>query len=227
MSYEPLRITARLQTPVICDDRLPLDGVLFYFAMRERYGFEVSTVPGNAIIGDDADKRRLVPFKVYYRNVSGRDYWFYQCSFARWVGTVAEGRDYWVKRFDQNYSSIVDFKGKRGKVITKSGRYKGYRMPVFTRHALAVRWYAVGDRREVERLLNFCTHLGKKESQGYGAVLNWVVEPWSEDWSIRSPQGLMRAVPSETGLCVGFRPSYWSQENQAVCQMPESYADVS
>jgi CRISPR type IV-associated protein Csf3 len=226
MSFQPLRITARLQAPVICDDRLPLDGVLFYFAMRGRYGFEVSTVPLNAVIGDDADKRKLVPFALYYRNVGGVNYWLYRCSFACWVGTVAEGRDYWAKRFDVKQSQIVDFGGRRGKVITKSGKYKGYRMPVFTRHALAVRWYAVGDKREVERLLNFCTHLGKKSSQGYGAVLDWQVESWQDDWSIESPRGLMRAVPSESGLLAGFRPSYWSPENQAVCRIPNTYADI-
>lgn len=225
-NYEPLRITARLQTPVICDDRLPLDGVLFYFAMRERHGFEISTVPGHAIIGEDGDKRRIVPLAVYYRNARGIDYWFYRCSFACWVGTVAEGRDYWVKRFDQQYSSTVDFQGRRGKVVTKSGKYKGYRMPVFTRHALAVRWYAVGDKAETERLLNFCTNLGKKSSQGYGSILEWTVDAIEDDYSVRGRGGqLMRAVPSESGLLTGFRPSYWSPENQAICQLPPTLTE--
>jgi len=200
MTYEPLRITARLQTPVICDDRLPLDGVLFNFAMREKFGFEISTIPGAAISGADGDKRNLTPLKIYYRNVAGQNFWFYQCSFACWVGAIAEGRDYWVKRFDIKESGIVDFNGKRGKVVTKAGKYKGYRMPVYTRHALAVRWYAVGGKAEIERLLSFCTNLGKKSSQGYGAVLDWRVESWQHDWSITSPRGLMRAVPAERGV---------------------------
>lgn len=225
-SYEALRITATLQTPVICDDRLPLDGVLFYFAMREKFGFEVTTIPGNAVIGEDGDKRKIVPLKVGYRNVAGENFWFYRCSFACWVGTVAEGRDYWVKRFDSKESAIVDFKGQRGKVVTKSGKYKGYRMPVYTRHALAVRWYAVGDREGIDRLLRFCTHLGKKGSQGYGAVLAWQVESWQHDWSIDSPRGLMRAVPAASGLLVGFRPSYWSPDNQTICALPDDYCDV-
>src|SRR5690349_3255598 len=123
---EPLRITAYLQAPVICDDRLPLDGVIFYFLARKRFGFQPSdrlkrTVDQVAL--QDVLRKKWI-------TVGDRDYWFYACSFACWVGTVAEGRDYWTKRFDTKLSDIVDFKGKRGRVITQNGKYKGYRMPV-------------------------------------------------------------------------------------------------
>ena len=218
---EPLRITAYLQSPVICDDRLPLDGVLFYFLAREQFGFQPSDrlkITVDQVGLQDVLKKRWV-------NVGDRDYWFYSCSFARWVGVVSEGRDHWTKRFDSKLAGLVDFRGKRGRVITQNGKYKGYRMPVYSRHALAVRWYAVGRQGEIERLLSHCTNLGKKESQGYGAILRWEVEGWPQDWSTESPLGLMRALPAETGVFSAFRPSYWAPENQTTCQLPENYAD--
>lgn len=220
-----LRITANFQTPVICDDRLPLDGIIFYQVMRERYGFESSTQAGVAALADGVDKRDWMPFDVHYKNVNGENFWYYACSFARWVGTVAEGRDHWVKRFDQQFSDVIDFQGKRGKVVTQHGKYKGYRMPVFTRHVLAARWYCVGDRRELERLLPHVQSVGKKTSQGYGVVRDWQIERWHSDWSTRGPQGLMRAVPADTGIRIGFRPSYWHAPNQAICEMPADYSD--
>lgn len=222
MTYQPLRITARLQSPVISDDRLPLDGVLLYFLVREQMGFQLST---SAYINLSESKLVKRIFDRHYRNVNGENYHFPACSFACWQGSVTEGRDHWVKRFDSKLSDIVDFNGRRGRIDTKAGKYKGYRMPVYTRHALSVSWYAVGNKTEIERVLRFCTHLGKKESQGYGAVLDWKVERWHSDWSVHSPRGLMRAIPTETGILAGFRPAYWASENQTICRLPETYTD--
>jgi CRISPR type IV-associated protein Csf3 len=222
MTYHPLRITAYLQSPVVSDERLPLDGVLLYFLARQKLGFQPST---QARVMDAETAGLQMPFAPHYRNVDGENHRFLACSFACWVGTVAEGRDYWVKRFDSKLSDVVDFAGKRGRIDTKAGRYRGYRMPVYTRHALAVRWYCVGDRDELTSLLRFCTHLGKKESQGYGAVLRWEIERWPRDWSIHSPRGLMRAIPSTDGILAGFRAPYWLPENQTTCALPDSYAD--
>lgn len=222
MNYKPLRITAYLQTPVVSDATLPLDGILLYLTIREKFGFEVATLP--QVPAKILDCR--APFDKYYRQLNGKNFWFYKCSFARWVGTTTENTDFWVKRFDEKYADIIDFKNRRGRIETKSGYFKGYRMPVFTRHALAVRWYAVGDMAEIKRLLPFCRSLGKKRSQGYGEVLRWEVESWHSDWSVYSPSGLMRAVPNEKGIVCGLRPPYWSPESQTICRLPNNFIDV-
>jgi hypothetical protein len=72
---------------------------------------------------------------------------------------------------------------------------------------------------EWERL---AAHLGKKWSQGWGAVLQWDVEPWPEDWSVTGPGGrLMRAVYDPEGTTqYGIRPSYWHPRNQFPCRLP-------
>jgi CRISPR type IV-associated protein Csf3 len=211
---EPLRITAWLQCGVISDTFLPIDGVLYYTAMRERYGPQEVTWSGqnhpNAVPGVQLPLKR----------VDGHGpMWFYAASFAQWE-RATEGQDHWNKRLDLSLVSLIDFRGRRGKIDVAAGAMKSYHMPVFYRHALAARWYAVGYRPEIERLLAHCTHLGKKTSQGWGAVLRWDVEPWPEDWSVRGPQGLMRAIPAERGILTGFRPSYWLPKNQTICAVP-------
>jgi hypothetical protein len=222
--YQPLRITAYWQTPVVCDDRLPLDGVVLYFQGRERLGFQPST---QAMV--NLSKLEGLPELFATRSVRTpqRRFTFPACSFACWGGVVAEGRDFWAKRFDRRESSLIDFGPQRGFIVTKSGSYKGYQMPLYTRHTLYARWYCVGAKAEIVRLLRHAQNLGKKVSQGYGAVLRWEVEEWPHDWSVESPRGLMRALPAGdgTGTLSGFRPSYWLPANQTRCRLPEAYTD--
>jgi CRISPR type IV-associated protein Csf3 len=213
--YNPLHITAYLQTPVVSDASLPLDGILHYLVHRDAYGHQDATLPGAA-----TDVKHVnAPLLIKRR---GQPTWYYAASWAQWSGSVALGTDHWTKRFDAKHSDMVNFSGKRGKVIVEQGAYKAYHMPVFVRHAVQVSWYAVGNGAEIRRLLRYATHIGKKTAQGYGAVLRWEVEPWHEDWSERSPQGrLMRPIPAASGPLVGYRPSYWLPKNQAPCMVPQ------
>ncbi len=151
----------------------------------------------------------------------GTDQWFYAASFAQW-GEATEGQDHWNKRFDSSLAHLVDFDGKRGKVIVEQGRYKAYHMPVWYRHALSVSWWVVGDIGWVMRMLSTVTHIGKKGAQGWGAVLRWEVEPTPCDWSVYGQGGkLMRAIPAEYGILTGLRPSYWIPRNQMICEVPK------
>lgn len=218
LSYESLRIRAHLQVGVISDAFLPLDGILYYHLVRDRLGPQDLTRPGEHVRKESTGVR--LPFKRL--NNHTREY-YYSCSFAQWPAHTVEAKDHWSCRFDAQYSDLVDFQGKRGKVSQSSGRYKGHRMPVFYRHALYVEWYALGDRAAIERLLPFVTHLGKKPAQGWGSVLRWEVTPWPEDWSVRGPGGrLMRAVPNpKAAIRYGLRPSYWSPRHQFRCDLPD------
>lgn len=214
--YEPLKVTAYLQDGVATDASLPLDGILYHYAMREHYGAQNVTLSG---AGLDVPPITLQLAKVD----ADTPYWFYRSSYAVWNGTVTEWTDHWNKRFDQHYSDLVDFRGKRGKVIIEQGAYKAYHMPIHIRHALSVSWYVHGDGSWIERMLRFISHIGKKGSQGDGAILRWVVEPISDDWSVYGPTDqLMRCIPSHSaaGLFVGYRPSYWQKENQTLCLVP-------
>jgi len=220
--FSPLKITAYLQCAVVADETLPIDGILYYYAMRAEHGAQDVTVPGGHV--DKEPVWASVPLLMLNRGPE----WFYAASFAQWSQPVAEMTDHWNKRYDTRYDGLVDFHGKRGKVVVEQGRYKAYHMPVFCRHTLSVSWYVMGGQESVERLLARVTHIGKKTAQGWGAVLRWEIVPWPHDWSVRGPDSeLMRAIPASAAkdgpdktLFCGYRPSYWDRRNQAMCAVP-------
>jgi CRISPR type IV-associated protein Csf3 len=214
----PLKITATLQTPIICDHTLPIDALIYFYAHRDAYGEQVATLPGERNI----PKGEHVPLPLLEVNRKDtKQRWYYAASWAQWPEQVAFGTDYWNKRFDANHADLIDFGKRRGKVIVEQGQYKSYHMPVFTRHALSVHWYVVGDGDEIQRLLAHATHIGKKSAQGYGAVLKWSVEAIANDYSRVGDKGqLMRPIPSDNGVLIGYRPSYWLPANQTYCEVP-------
>ena len=207
-----------MRSNVIADRWLPLDGILFYQAHRHALGPEPLTKPGGA---SKPHRNITVPLKCIN---PGTEDWYYACSWARpqpwWV---AEGRDAWVKRFDSRLSDIVDFQGRRGKVIIEEGTYKAYHMPIYYRSALRIEWYCVGDKVGIKHLLERMTHIGKKSAQGWGRVAKWDVVSWPHDWSCSGPngeymRGLLEVDPQRPGNFIqyGIRPSYYKRENQRV-----------
>lgn len=217
--YQALKIRAYLQTGVISDQFLPLDGVIYYHAVREKMGEEIITKPMESSIRESQQIR--LPFSLKLTNSEA---YFYSCSFAVWSPDVKEDHQSYSKRFDLKYSDVIDFGKKAGKIRLSAGRYKNYHIKVYYRTATYIDWYAHGEKEEIERLLKFVTHLGKKTVQGWGAVLRWDVEDWHEDWSVRGFEDnrLMRAVPVKgDGFIYGVRPSYWNPKHQFPCKMPK------
>lgn len=214
-AYVPLKITAWLQCAVVSDAALPLDGVIYALLHRKQFGEQAATAPGQAI--ENGNSGVTMPFaRVEEQGPS----WYYAASWAQWNGTVTEGSDHWNKRIDLGLTDIVDFGVRKAKFDVASGRYKSYHMPVYYRHALSVSWYVRGLKDELSSLLKFATHLGKKTSQGFGAVLRWQLEEIEADWSIRKDGRLMRPIPAQSGILIGFRPSYWLPKNQTICEIP-------
>jgi CRISPR type IV-associated protein Csf3 len=213
--HHPMRITAHLRTGVMADAYLPLDGILYANHIRRAFGPEEVTLPGDMAQWGGGHTGLPLQRKMEH------GIWFYACSFADWGEAWIDDRGFWTKRFDQQYADIIDFEKRRGVVTTAEGKYKGYQMPIFTRHALHVHWYAVGNLERVADLLCDVTHIGKKGAQGYGRVNGWAVEPWPEDWSVRRNGQLTRAIPAQQGTLYGVRPPYWKPGNQCACVMPD------
>lgn len=226
-TFEPLRVRADLRCGVVSDPWLPLDGILFYQSVRDDLGRQDLTVPGRSLLADPMRGTKM-PLKIVHGNI-----WYYRCSWAQW-GPYADGQDYWNKRFDNSLADLIDFRGRRGKVIIDKSTYKAYNMPVYYRHALYVEWYCVGDRERIEYLLSTCTHIGKKTSQGWGRVAKWHVDPVEADWSIWRDGRLMRGIPPGDLPEVypldlrqgyyGVRPSYWDSRNQMALVLPPESA---
>lgn len=222
-NFEPLQITAVFRTAVITDEWMPLDGVLLSQKTREDLGYREMTVPGISNLAQPKGGE-MKGGKLPIKTVHGKE-WYYRISWAEW-GPHVDGKDYWNKRYDNDLSDFVTFKG-RGTVNNLAGAYKAYHQPVFYRSALWARWYCVGDKAEIARLLSTCTNIGKKPAQGWGRVLRWVVESISDDWSIWKDGKLMRGIPAfeqpdyqGNVALYGVRPSYWDRRNQIMLALP-------
>lgn len=215
LNFQTLRVRAYLQSGVISDQFLPLDGILYYHHVRDHMGEQTLTKPGESNVREGAGM--ILPIK---KAGPKNDAWFYHCSFAQWPVHVVEDHTFYVKRFDLSLSGMLS---DPKKVKISAGKYKAYHVNIYYRHAAYIEWYCTADKEQLERLLRFCTHLGKKTAQGWGAVKEWEVIDWPEDWAIRGPGNkLMRAVPiMGEGFLYGVRPSYWNQRHVFACKMPD------
>lgn len=118
---------------------------------------------------------------------------------GRWVCSVGfyheykQQIEYWNRRInDQDAAEYVDFGKRRGKIDGRSGIYKAYRMPQIIRVISDIEFYCKGDAGGIKSLLLEITNVGKKASQGYGAIKAWTVEPTGE-WE--NKYGIMRYEP--------------------------------
>lgn len=187
------------------DGYLPLDGILAYAYMRRHH-------PEKLEEGTIKSAEELIPIELPLEKRGSGDDWYYACSFATF-DCLEEVKRYWHKRLDQRLAEdLVDFGKRRGTVDVKSSSYKAYRMPLNIMLIPKLEWYAVGDHAEIESLLKYITHIGKKPAQGYGRVASWKVEPWEEDLSHQRP------TPDQNGnMMMAIRPPYWLNEHQRMC----------
>lgn len=212
-----IRVRAYLQTPVVSDKFLPLDGILFYHFIRENFGEQDFTLARES--NEKVYSGLSLPiWKCGTHNPNNG--WFYACSFAQFPEETIESSYNYSKRFDFQFSEYIDDKKKT--VDIQRGQFKNYHITEYTRNAVYVDWYLKADKQQVENLLQFCTHIGKKTSQGMGAVLKWEVIDWHSDWSIRGKNNkLMRGVPNDKSPYIyGLRPSYWLPRHQYNCILP-------
>lgn len=101
------------------------------------------------------------------------------------------------KRWNSGLDRAVAFKGKgRAEIDTARGFFKAYRNPLVYHVMPEIVFYAVGDKAEIERLLQNIAYLGKKSSQGYGEVAEWEIEVIDEDKSIFNNGKIARIIPA-------------------------------
>ena len=212
-----LKITAILESGRVAtiDGWLPIDSIIAAAWMRRHRPdlyYETDAGRRTALITPELPLER--------RELGGE--WFWAASCAQYK-QLAESLAYSHRRFDDTEAAArVDFAGRRGKVHTQSGYYKNQRLPLVYIVTPRLVWYAVGDQGEVESLLAMIPGIGKKTATGYGAVAEWMVEPWPLDLSCVDELGRpMRALPGANGPDYGgIRPPYWHPSNQARCWRP-------
>lgn len=227
-SFEPLRITAYMRTRLIADEYLPFDAFLHFQVHRDKFGAQELTIPGAYSFKNDPHFK--LPLAIEH---AGEKHWYYKSSWAEW-GPHKDYQDHWNKRFDFSLSPLIDFKNKRGVIHVQRGEHKAYHMTVFCRSTLWIRWYCVGNKKEIEALLSTMTNIGKKYAQGEGRVARWEVTQIDDDFSVWKDGKLMRGIPiqdvkdnlKEIGkdnvsiVKYGIRPSYWNSQNQMPIVLP-------
>lgn len=231
-SFQPLRVRAYLQTPVISSDKqLPLDGVLYALMLRDKIGIDARVITKSNDNGVREGQQIYLPLQ---KSNMREEWWYYKCSFAQFPDHAVEGNESYTKRFDVHLSDMIDFGKRKATVDTARGVYKAVHNKLYYTSALYVDWYCVGDMEAIRKLLRFATNIGKKTSQGWGAVLRWEVTKWHDDWHLRGPETkpgkrkLMRAKyhPQSNVIC-GMRPSYWLPKHQFPCVIPHPSGDGS
>jgi len=140
----------------------------------------------------------LIPIPVARRRVEGFAWPIPLCSSPIFRAR-RDGVEHFARRFDPDPALIAG--AERKVYASNSGEFKSYRLPLRVRLVEKIAWFAVGDRKEVRRLLRDVYSLGKKSSQGHGRIASWEVEHWEgrEDWCWLAPSEsgpvLMRSLP--------------------------------
>lgn len=214
-----ISIRAYLQTPVISNQYLPLDGILYAALTRKTLGEKLISK------ASESNVRACIGITLPLKKGGQKnEMWFYHCSFAQWSHDVKEDTSFKVKQGDWlRHDSYL--KGTK-QIDTSRGKYKNYQLKFYYRAASFVEWYCIGNPIDIAELLNHCTGIGKNTGDGWGQVLRWEIKDWQEDWSVRGPGNkLMRAVPlpdqKGRGFVYGLRPSYWNPRHQFLCKMPD------
>lgn len=226
-------------------DNLPLDSILAWSWMCQHYpllilndgwkwpiervqAYHDSVQAGvlNPHVGNiDAD---IPVLKEPFTRMDGIEDYFYHASAC--ISTPRrEDVTYWRKRFDVlEAERAVEFGKKRGSVDVKSGKYKNYSMPLVIRLFDRLEWYLTGDGAVIEELLAGVHQLGKKQSQGFGEIRKWRVEPTDRDWGVRDdtgkltrdlPVNLSQGVPLGRVAQKGYRAPYWHYWFQQACAL--------
>ncbi len=231
---QQLKVTAFLAAPVVGDFTLPLDGILLYYALADAAGeIAPALAPGQS---PDYDPH-IVPLQVV-RSAADENAWCYACSFAQWPDEHIDGVAHWNKRFDERWSMYLAPRDRK-KILVGKGHFKSYHTAMRYRSAASVSWWCIGDKDEIARMLEMADNIGSKRSQGWGRVSRWLIEETDACYPLLAADGVtpMRAIPrtlyfelthDEMALDAmisplrGFRPPYWSRDNQGECIAPRT-----
>jgi CRISPR type IV-associated protein Csf3 len=133
--------------------------------------------------------------KEYFDQGQG---WFYKCS-----NPVYKVKNEWIERWAKrtDVHKVVQKVEKYPKSISSgSGKYKQYYAAMNCKDIQVIKYFAVGDKTEIERILNKIVAIGNKRSYGYGFIAFWEVNEIDQDYSVCYDLGeqgkmLMKTIP--------------------------------
>lgn len=165
---EPLRITAKLDTPVsMPSGALQFDAVL------------AAAVAKRDNIPPACTAAEMVPIDIpVQRSECGR----FHLTTSSFQDAEIHHLRYTNRRMPVEQLQWMG-DGKTKTVNLAAGAQKHFRVPMETMHVKGdrVQLWCVGDANEIRMLLTLVTHLGKRRAVGLGKVVSWTVEP-CEPW---------------------------------------------
>lgn len=149
--------------------------------------------------------------------------WWYQCSMPIYHQITTANR-YYHRRF--NAQEAEDYMhDKKTKIETTKGEYKNARLIANQRITDCVEWYCIGNKDDIENLLQHITHIGARTSAGFGQVQEWQVTEGGRSDKARLYRPLPLAFAEDkgiTGLQMSWaiRPPLQLPEHQRLCVIP-------
>ncbi|MCX8016469.1 MAG: hypothetical protein N2690_01005 [Rhodocyclaceae bacterium] len=152
-----------------------------------------------------------IPLPLVRRNVG--DTWVWSASALVPDGPTAETVTYWRKRLRQSRIELTS-----GSPNLQNGTYRDWQMPMPLLLCHRMVAYAVGNRRELLKLLRRVPALGKKRAYGYGRIVGIDIERIDADHSLVMNGRAMRWMPDQRGTrLVRPRPPYWNPNGRVPC----------
>jgi CRISPR type IV-associated protein Csf3 len=209
LPMRPLKITADFANPPAGYDYPHLDNIL-----------------SKAVVWDVTGGKGLAPSsEPYFLPIPCVQAWVSDSGLPLWRTTdfLPQGQNekeaaYWHKRKIHPHF-VKRTKGKPINIRGTEGADKEYRIPLPRNTAIEWVAYCDGNMEEIGRLLTLFHAIGKKTTQGHGALLSFRLEPIAE-FSFFQQEKMLRPLPLGIFNFVGdaylqgWTPPYWLPSTQ-------------
>ena len=218
---EPFKVTCKLLDGRInrISELINFDGIL-YHAWFEKHAPEV-------LNGTMKKSSRHMDFGLPLTVLHDGRY----ASSVGFYRQYDQSIEYWNKRPDFTSGKNCKYLDAKGKIDISSGTLKAYHFPNVIRTISEIEFYGVGTIDKIRDLLSYIPAVGKKPAAGWGAVKEWIVEPFPEDWSTEGKYGLMRPMPIDEYepkekdtyriMEAGTLPPYRKGVKRKLCYIPK------
>lgn len=214
----PLRVQARIQSAIsLPGSLLMLDSLLASVVAKEQ-GFDTDFVA------------TLQPTEIVIPVAKSECGRYHLASAAEYEWEEREST--WVNK-PSPVAAAQLWANDKVRLEQGKGLSKPWRLPIATGWVKKdqLTWWCVGDAAEIERLLRYVTHLGKRAAVGKGEVAEWVVtpcDPWAGYPVLRGGYPL-RPLPTDMpGLAEDayiadgrLTYPYWMQDGRDWVALPE------
>lgn len=226
----PFEVTVYLKTPLLYPTRRPLyplclDSVLAWAAAVEKRGSAALTPSAENLEDIALPLAQSGTVRKYYRASA-----LTLPTGLEQPGAVSVHRCAWVRSQSWlNYGARYAKGAAKLAVETGRGQMRPYSDELIAVTTPYVKFYGVGDPKEVARLFRLIPQLGARRAIGGGEIYSVRISPAPADYSVIGPDGYpARPVPVEEieGSPLWFRgeatyrPPYWDVRQSTLCYLP-------